>query len=308
MYNRRQPTAKGYLKSLSGRIAAVLRNGNRNRHPAPVRKNTDTVTRYQRPLKLKRLVRIINFCLAAGILAGVIGWFSAELLMKSDIFLVASVEVTGNKVVTEHAVLEKAGLSRGIKMLDFNIRDAEKRICSLPWVAGVDIRRRWPSTVAIDVREHKPLALINIPENNGGRLFYLDQNGLVFVRVGSADDLDFPVLNGSSLNGDLENNRVVEHSMTDKALHFLRLAAKGNQVLPLQAISEVRVSKEEGLIVYLADHPFPIYIGQEKIPERYYLLVRLLDQLYDKKKIEEIKEIRMNYAENKIMVAGIGNS
>ena len=91
-------------------------------------------------------------------------------------------------------------------------------------------------------------------------------------------------------------------------MHFLKLAAQGNQVLPLQAISEVQVSKEEGLIVYLVDYPFPIYLGQEKIRERFSLLIRVLVQLYNKDKMKEVKEIRMNYAEDKIMVANLGSS
>jgi len=257
---------------------------------------------------LKRILRSVNLCLAVIACTASIGWFAYMLVARSDIFQVAAVEVHGNRVATEHQILEKAGLTRGVNLLDFDRKKVAANIRSLPWIDEVNVTRSWPSTVVIDVREHKPLALINLPDNGGTRLFYIDPDGQVFAPAQGATDLDFPVLTGSSLADDLREMQITNDSLVGKAMHFLRLAARGNHVLPLQAVSEVQVSRDEGLIVYLVDHPFPIYLGEEKIRERYYLLVRLLAQLYDKDTIDEVKEIRMNYAEDKIMVASNGRS
>lgn len=308
MYNPRQPSGKGYLRSLGERAAAVLRKNHQIRYKVGSIKKTNTVTKYQRPWKLKRLLRSANLYLAGIVFAACIGWISFEMLAKSDIFQVSSVNVHGNRMVTEHQVLEKAALKRGGNLLNFDIMQAENNIRSLPWVDEVKIRRHWPSTVEIAVREHKPLALINITDAGKTQLYYFDINGHVFAPVQGATDLDFPVLTGRSFSEDLHEMHIQAESLTGKALHFLKLAAQGNQILPLQAVSEVQVSRDEGLIVYLVDYPFPIYLGQEKIHERFYLLVRVLAQLYDKDKVREVKEIRMDYAEDKIMVAATGNS
>ncbi|MDH3330631.1 MAG: FtsQ-type POTRA domain-containing protein [Desulfobulbaceae bacterium] len=308
MYNPMQPPGKGYLRSLGERAAAVLRKGHQVRYKVVGIKKTNTVTRYQRPWKLKRLLRSVNLYFAGIVLAACIGWLSFVMLAKSDIFKVSSVNVHGNSMVTEHQVLEKAGFKRGGNLLDFDIMQAENKIRSLPWVDEVKIRRHWPSTVEIAVREHKPLALINITDVGKTQLYYINLNGHVFAPIQGATDLDFPVLTGHGFSEDLHEMQIKAESLTGKALHFLKLAAQGNQILPLQAVSEVQVSRNEGLIVYLVDYPFPIYLGQEKIDERFYLLVRVLAQLYNKDKVREVKEIRMDYAEDKIMVAGTGNS
>lgn len=303
-----QQSKKGYLRSLVERAAAVLRKGHQVCDKVSGNKKTNTVTRYQRPWKLKRLLRSVNLCFAVIILVVCIGWFSFVMLAKSDIFQAAVIEVHGNRMVTEHQVLEKAGLIRGGNLLDFDILQTGNNIRSLPWVDEVKIKRHWPSTVEIVVQEHKPLALINLTDDGKTQLYYIDTNGHVFAPALGATDLDFPVLTGRGLSEDLHEMHLKKESLADKAMHFLKLAAQGNQILPLQAVSEVRVSREEGLIVYLVDYPFPIYLGQEKIRERFYLLVRVLAQLYNKDKVKEIREIRMNYAEDKIMVASTGNS
>ncbi len=44
-------------------------------------------------------------------------------------------------------------------------------------------------------------------------------------------------------------------------------------------------------------------MGYDTINTRYYQLVKLLERLYRKKKIQEIKEIRMDYQEGRILVA-----
>ena len=46
-------------------------------------------------------------------------------------------------------------------------------------------------------------------------------------------------------------------------------------------------------------------MGRENIRTRYYRLVKILERLYRKKKINGIKEIQMNYMENRALVATV---
>jgi hypothetical protein len=63
------------------------------------------------------------------------------------------------------------------------------------------------------------------------------------------------------------------------------------------------MNREKGIIVYLVEHPFPIYVGYGNVEKRYYQLVKLLERFYRKKRIEGIEEIRMDYHEGRILVA-----
>ena len=106
----------------------------------------------------------------------------------------------------------------------------------------------------------------------------------------------------------MDGKRMAKDSTGSMALEFLRLTDKGNQILPTQAISEINVDPKEGLIVYLVDYPFPIYMGKEKIRVRFSRLVKVLARLYKDEKIKGVAEIRMDYAENKILVSRVGEA
>ena len=160
--------------------------------------------------------------------------------------------------------------------------------------------------MVIRVRERQPLALVNLERQGRRQLYYLDSKGEVFAPTTPSRDLDFPVLTGQVVTTQDGTMRIVEDSLAGLALDFLHLVAQGNQVLPSQGVSEVHVNPEKGLVVYLIDHPFPIYMGKEKVRTRFNLLVRVLAQLYQQDKVNGVAEIRMDYAEDKILVANIG--
>ena len=147
--------------------------------------------------------------------------------------------------------------------------------------------------------------MLNIEHEKDGNLYYVDSKRKVFARVENVYDLDFPVITGVEMDGNVIGRTLTDKGVSGEAFQFLRLAARGNPIVPLQTISEVHLSRDQGLIVYLVDRPFPIYMGHESIRTGYYQLVKLLERLYRKKKIPEIKEIRMRYLEGRILVANV---
>ncbi len=240
---------------------------------------------------------LLAFSLAVG------GWQLRKALDSSEIFRLATVSVQGTRMTSKAQILDLGGIEQGVSLLSFDVDLACKRISGNPWVDSVEIVRNWPSSLIIYVHEFKPLAMINIEGEMGRSLYYVDSRGKIFARVDKGQDLDFPVLTGIESMGKVVGNVLGDRGLAAEAFRFLRLAALGNPIVPLQTISEVNVSPGKGLIVYLVDSPFPIYMGYSDIRTRYYQLVKLLERLYRKEKIEEIKEIRMDYYEDRILVA-----
>ena len=79
---------------------------------------------------------------------------------------------------------------------------------------------------------------------------------------------------------------------------------EGNAILPIQAVSEVHIDPREGLVIYLVDRPFPVYLGKDRLQTKYFRLVKVLEQLYAKKQVDAVKEIRMDYSNDKVLVTG----
>ena len=251
------------------------------------------------------LLRLSKTGILAGLLAVLLamlvlrGW---QLLEQSDAFRVRQITVQGCRALHEEQLLAWAELRQGVPLLKLRLPEAEQRLRQQPWIEQASIRRVWPDSLVVDVKERRPLALIKLEDQP--ELRYVDQNGMVFAAVEPGQDLDFPVITGIS-----QADGPQIFSLADKgaaeAAQFLRLVAQGNPLLPLQALSEIHVSRDKGIIAYLAERPFPIYIGYGNIKTRYYQLVRLLERLYRKEKIEHVREIRMDYQAGRILVASL---
>lgn len=292
---------RSVVQSLLGRIIQRLtvRRAPRPVHPRAV------VVGAQRGARDRKYSKqlILPACMLCGIAGLAFGIF--QLLAASDIFRLNAMRVNGNHLISQQQVLELAGIEQGISLLHFDSDTAEQKIIHHPIVEHARVKKVWPSGIMVTVRERQPLALVNMEDEKGRRLFYIDIFGKVYSPVESGQDMDFPVITGQSGGIDIQQQLFVEGSLAASAFNLLKLAAQGNAILPVQAISEVHVDLEEGLIVYLVDQPFPIYFGKDRIRSKYYRLVKILERLYRKKQVEEIKEIRMDYTEKKVLVAKV---
>ncbi len=253
----------------------------------------------------RTLSRVHILLLVVPLLVTVFGWFVYGRLASSDIFRLTELSVSGNHMVNRRRLIEKSGLRQGMNLLGFDVKAAQARLRQFAWVEQANLHIAWPSKVEIRIRERHPLALVRLGGKKKGSLFYLDRNGYVFAPVLPGQDVDFPTLTGDLSGLGLDKKQIQPDTPVAGALAFLRLAARGNAILPAQAVSELHIDAAQGLIVYLVDRPFPIYMGRENIRIRYYRLVKILERLYRKKKIAGIKEIQMNYMENRALVATV---
>ncbi|RUM41852.1 MAG: hypothetical protein DSY70_00470 [Desulfobulbus sp.] len=233
------------------------------------------------------------------------GVYFRQVLQKSDIFRLSTLSVQGNQQVKKAKILDLGGIEQGVNLLAFDTQRSEDAISKHPWIESVKIERSWPSALTIRVHEYRPLAMINIDQENDRGLYYVDRKGRVFAKVEKGHELDFPVITGVDSIEKVTGTVIAGTGLAAEAFRFIRLASRGNPIIPLQTISEVNVSPGKGIIVYLVDRPFPIYMGFDGMQTKYYQLVKLLGRLYRKKKLQEIREIRMDYFKNRILVAKV---
>jgi cell division septal protein FtsQ len=231
-------------------------------------------------------------------------WMGMKWLLGSDVFRLADIRILGEDKVSERQILDLAGLQQGGNLAEFNAGTAKKRIAMLPWIKHVEIHTRWPSTVEIRVEEFQPFALVNVEEGRARRLYYMSLSGILFAEADQGQELDYPVITGVLAGRDVQSGRFVQGSKAMLARQLLKIVARGSTILPIQAISEVHLDEERGIILYLVDHPFPVYFGTDRLYRKYNRLVRVLDQLYAKKLVDAVKEIRMDYIDDKVLVTG----
>ncbi len=229
------------------------------------------------------------------------------ILKDIAMFKVHSLRITGCEMTSAKEIAGLAGIIQyQSSLLELRNKILVKRIEQEDWIYRAVVTKKWPDEITIEITERKPVALVNgnLPGKNG--LFYVDKNGEVFHQVQPGDDLDYPVITGHfSIKHDEEKGDVfVEFTDINT---FLKKVAKNNPNLPEPSISEIYLDEQKEMVVYLVDHPFPIFFGKGNIITKYSRLAKVMNSLYHDKESETllsgISYIQMDYLRDKVLVA-----
>ena len=216
-------------------------------------------------------------------------------------FRIHEIDISGCRTVDVEALRKYAGISYALNMLSLDPDSIQDRLVQHPWIQSAKVKRVWPDGLEITVREHKPQALL--AEQNGKQWRYVSSSGVVFATPEQGQEVDFPVITGFDAIPDKD----MRQKLLGEANLFLRLAERNNPNLPAQNVSEIHFSKEGEMVLYLVEHPFPIYFGKGDVKRKYSQLRRVLEVLYRKSKgraaIENVAYIRMDYQKDKVLVA-----
>ena len=247
-----------------------------------------------------QLLKVISIVFGVIIMGGIAGIIAYQGLSRSVFFQVEAVDIKGCVKTTPNEIFSWSGLDVKTNLWAVRIGRIRKKLESQHWIATAEVKRNWPNKLTIVIRERKPLAMVS--QKSG--LYYVDRAGVVFAEVLPVDDRDFPVITGVEIDkvpGVKEEERLLE------ALDFMIFGEKGTVALPKQNISEIHLTSEGNLVLFLADHAIPVYLGRGDLKTKYYRLSTVLSWLYRKQKYDSAAAIDMNYlAEAEMDPAGGG--
>lgn len=247
-------------------------------------------------------VRAVAICMACAALV-LFCRLAYQGLCRSDFFRLTAITINGCHHLDKEEVLEQSGLDIQTNLLAMHSEEVQQRLMAHPWIDEATVSRNWPDEVSIRIRERQPAAMINLREG----LCYLDNNFQVIAPVAPTDDIDFPVITGfEDLSAPLAKETGRTAALSD-ALMLVNQAGRGNSYLPGQNISEIHVSGDGELVLYLLDQVFPIYLGREDMKDKYWRLVKILKGLYKRREIHCIDHIRMDYLQDKVLVSMSGS-
>ncbi len=107
-------------------------------------------------------------------------------------FTVQDILVVGRHETSRHDLLATLRLARGAPIFAFDLSGAKERVEKLPWVDGVAIERKLPSTIVLHLVEREPLALWQ----HKGRFTLIDNQGSVIPTNGLERFADLMVVVG----------------------------------------------------------------------------------------------------------------
>jgi len=111
------------------------------------------------------------------------------LYFQSPYSVIKKVEVIGADLVEPDVYEEQSTLQTGDSMWGFKIAEVEEKISKSHWVKEVEVKRKWLTTVQIEVREWDKVAYISLDNE----LYPMLENGEVFKEASTLESIDAPL-------------------------------------------------------------------------------------------------------------------
>jgi hypothetical protein len=233
------------------------------------------------------LVGRAGVVVAALLCLGLLAYAVANLdqyTARTQQFHVARFEVRGNQRVTNDAVIAASGVQPGSSLMAVDAVAAQRNVEKLPWVRRAKVAQVLPSTLAVEVVEYEPAALI-LAE----RLLLVDRSGYVFKPADRGEARELPVITG--LKADLvrdASNVANTVTPTRRRLQELLRVIELHATSPIAQrfpLSELHWDAALGLTLVSARDGAEVRLGkaaQGDLARAFALVQRLLDRVQER--------------------------
>jgi len=196
--------------------------------------------------------------------------FIHDVMTQSSYFSAKRIEISGTNRLSPQETMDYVGLNPGANLLALNLPLVRNRLISHPWVADATIRRELPDALMIAVKEHRPLAVVDL-----GRKFVINEAGVIFKEAKLFDLQRLPRVTGLHY----ADMRVADQEASpafDAVMNVLVMGQQPGSPLPNRAIKQVAVDRDMGLQLYAFDERLAIRLGYNQYVKKYQRLATAL--------------------------------
>ncbi|AOF91468.1 cell division FtsQ family protein [Sinorhizobium sp. RAC02] len=125
-------------------------------------------------------VATVLFLGATGLYGMSLGGHSQDFAQASTTaigFAIEDVKVSGNRETSEIDILERLGLDGTTSLVALDVKEARQKLSDLPWVEDVSVRKIYPGTIEIALKEREAFAIWQ----HGTDLSLIEKNGSVIA-------------------------------------------------------------------------------------------------------------------------------
>ncbi|MDD3653325.1 MAG: FtsQ-type POTRA domain-containing protein [Desulfotomaculaceae bacterium] len=191
------------------------------------------------------------------------------ILLRSPLFEVRQVLVSGNQYLAEEKIRNIADIGIGLNIFKLNLSTIEENLKMIPMIKEVQVTRALPATVQITILERRPLGLL--PTSEG--FIEVDEEGFCLQKA-SVSTPGLPVITGVEIDQSTPGE-VVKAERLSYALTVL----SGLPEDALSILSEVHVDLNNQIKVYTMER-IQCRLGQAtEISEKGIVLVQVLQEI-----------------------------
>jgi cell division protein FtsQ len=181
--------------------------------------------------------------------------------------------VLGNHHLAEARILELADIEPGSNIFAVNLGKARKQLLSNGWIAEARVGREIPDRLVIRIREHEPVALLDL-----GEKYLLSCEGTVIKRWEETDAFTFPLVTGLTYS-DIPLEAGACNESFAALMQVLRIARSDKGALSLARLERIDVDRGLGITLHATGPVKSARIGFAGYDEKYRRVDRLLASL-----------------------------
>ena len=205
----------------------------------------------KRKKKIKRIKFFVKLFLLVGIIAGGI-----TFALTSPIFNIKDINIINNVTIPSDTIVSLSELKPEENIFKFYKENVINKIKENPYVESVEIHRKLPSTIEIDVTER--VATYNV--DYMGKYAYINTQG--YILEISDDSRGMPVIQGATTSEDdiVPGNRLNEEDLRKLEVVIRIMNATKDAGLDGQ-VTTIDISDENEYSIYLNDEKKTVYLG-----------------------------------------------
>ena len=139
-----------------------------------IRERRNTVAR---SVGRRRLYLLLAVLVAIG------GYFAARALLRTSLFSIQKFDIVGGSHYTYSALISQSGIETGFPLTEVNPKVVAHRLEQLPWDGAVTVRKKWPNTLQVSIKDRTALAVV--PQSSKSQLL-VDSTGRVLASQASS--------------------------------------------------------------------------------------------------------------------------
>lgn len=116
----------------------------------------------------------------------------AILLFGTPILRIKTITVEGTDYYSDEKIMNKAGISLGMHVLQINKKRSIKQITALPYVELAEIETLFPNSIKVKITQRKPIGYVPF----SGTYLSIDKTGRIIDQTQSQEVYKLPVIEG----------------------------------------------------------------------------------------------------------------
>ena len=217
---------------------------------------------------------------------GSFSYFAWSKIQNNEYFALKKIIIPPHLSIKKQTLLKMAGLYYGMNLLTTNLSSISRRLKRHPRVDWVKLKRDFPSTLTIEIRLHKPVAIVKLKHN-----YLIDKLGRPFAQIERKKQYKkLLLLTGFRRQHYKEDPHTMQNLFRQAlAIHRLYVRQKLNKY---QQVREIQYDPMLGYILHSGQSR--IYLGSDKYKKR----LKRLKLIYQLLWLQGTKKLHYIYVNN----------